>query len=76
MRLDMATDAAIDIAIDIAIDADKVQAGPIALLFVVALGVSLVFLLRSLNKQLKRINFERRDEPRQPPPDDDEDRSP
>jgi hypothetical protein len=72
MRLDMAIDAAIDIAID----ADKVQAGPIALLFVVALGVSLVFLLRSLNKQLKRINFERRDEPPRPPPDEDEDRSP
>jgi len=49
-------------SIDVAIDADKVQAGPIALLFVVALGVALVFLLRSLNKQLKRINFERPNE--------------
>jgi hypothetical protein len=43
----------------VAIDADKVQAGPIALLFVVGLGVALVLLLRSLNKQLKRIDFER-----------------
>lgn len=30
------------------------KAGPIALLFVLALGVALFFLIRSMNKQLKR----------------------
>jgi hypothetical protein len=51
------------LAARLAVDADQVQAGPIALLFVAGLGVALFFLLRSLNKQLKRIDFE---EPKQP----------
>jgi hypothetical protein len=46
-----------------AIDPDLVQAGPIALLFVVGLGVALVLLLRSLNKHLKRVDFERPEAP-------------
>ena len=32
------------------------KAGPIAMLFVVLLGVALYFLWRSLNKQMKRID--------------------
>lgn len=32
------------------------KAGPIALLFVLALGVALYFLIRSMNKQLKRAD--------------------
>ncbi len=32
------------------------KAGPIALLFVLALGVALFFLIKSMNKQLKRAN--------------------
>jgi hypothetical protein len=42
----------------LAVDADQVGPGLVALLFVVGLAVALVFLLRSLNKQLKRIRFE------------------
>jgi hypothetical protein len=50
----------------VALDADQVQPGAVALLFVVGLAVALVFLLRSLNKQLKRINFEQRDKSDKP----------
>jgi hypothetical protein len=46
----------------LAIDADQVGPGLVALLFVLGLAVALVFLLRSLNKQLKRINFEQRED--------------
>jgi hypothetical protein len=41
-----------------AIDADKVQAGWIALAFVVALGVAVFLLIRSMNKQLHKVDFE------------------
>ena len=39
------------------------KAGPIALLFVLALGVALYFLIRSMNKQLKRADANLTDEP-------------
>jgi len=32
------------------------RAGPIALLFVIALGIAVFFIARSLNRQLKRID--------------------
>ena len=32
------------------------RAGPIALLFVVALGVAVFFIARSMNRQMKKIN--------------------
>lgn len=34
------------------------QAGPYAFFFFVALGLSLVFLLRSMRKQMRRIDFD------------------
>lgn len=39
------------------------KAGPIALLFVLALGVALYFLIRSMNKQLKRADANLADHP-------------
>ena len=42
----------------LAIDADKVQAGWIALVFVAALGVAVVLLIRSMNRHLKKVDFE------------------
>jgi len=46
----------------LAIEADKVQAGWIALVFVAALGVAVFLLIRSMNKHLKKVDFERSDE--------------
>jgi hypothetical protein len=39
------------------------KAGPVALLFVLALGVALYFLIRSMNKQLKRADENLTDSP-------------
>lgn len=39
------------------------KAGPVALLFVLALGVALYFLIKSMNKQLKRADENLTDEP-------------
>ncbi len=58
----------------LAIDADKVQAGWIALVFVAALGVAVVLLIRSMNRHLKKVDFEdadrsgRRDDAGDEPP--------
>ena len=46
-----------------AIDADRVAPGTVGFLFVAALGAALWFLMRSMNKQLKKIKF---------PPQDDQ----
>ena len=49
---------------------DDVHAGVIAFLVVAAMGVALVFLLRSMNKQFRKIT------PQPGPTDDDEVRAP
>jgi len=58
----------------LAIESDKVQAGWIALAFVVALGVAVFLLFRSMNKQLKKIDFDKRDAAA--PPDEENGASP
>ncbi|MCI0685848.1 MAG: hypothetical protein L0Y54_01220 [Sporichthyaceae bacterium] len=40
-----------------AIDADQVAPGTVGFLFVAALGAALWFLMRSMNRQLKKIDF-------------------
>ncbi|HSK25825.1 MAG TPA: hypothetical protein VK894_02825 [Jiangellales bacterium] len=40
------------------IDESLVSAGPVALLVVVLLGITLVLLIRNMNKQLHRVDFD------------------
>jgi hypothetical protein len=50
------------LAVDfLAVDEDKVTPGVLGFLVVVALGLATWFLLRSLNTQLKKVDFEERE---------------
>jgi hypothetical protein len=51
----------------LALDEDKVTPGALGFLVVVLLGVATWLLIRSMNKQMKKVDFEERD----PRADDD-----
>jgi hypothetical protein len=53
--------AATSVAADLAVEKDKVTPGVLGLLIVVLLGVATWLLLRSMNKQLRKVDFEERD---------------
>jgi hypothetical protein len=57
-----------------AVDADKVAPGTIGFLIIAALGAATWMLMRSMNKQLKKIDFPPPDSVEEP--DDEEPRRP
>lgn len=49
----------------LAVESDQVAPGLLGFLVVAAIGLATWFLIKSMNKQLSKIDFEERDEPRQ-----------
>jgi hypothetical protein len=58
-----------------AVEPENVTAGTAGFLIIAALAVGTVFLLRSLNKQLKKVDFEETDDSADEAPDDSADGS-
>jgi hypothetical protein len=59
-----------------AVEPENVTAGGVGFLVIAAMAVGTVFLLRSLNKQLKKVDFEEEpDDAGDPPGPDDESES-
>jgi hypothetical protein len=64
-------------AVNLAVDEDKVTPGALGFLVVVVLGIATWLLVRSMNKQMKKVDFEERtagDPGAAPRSDDDPDR--
>jgi hypothetical protein len=50
------------LALQLAVEESKVTPGLLGFVVVAALGIATWFLLKSMNKQLKRVDFEDRDQ--------------
>ena len=51
-----------------AVEDSEVNPGLLGFVVVALLGVATWLLIRSMQRRLKKVDFEERDEPRQPPP--------